>query len=171
MHESLYSWSVPASAAAGQSASGSGLLIPALTVLVLLCGVRARIDVYAAFVRGARDGLAALVGMAPYLCAVLSAAALLRTSGVTGAMEAAGVVLLRPLSGSAALALVRDVIAQAGADSRAARFACVISGASETLLFTGSLYMGAAGVRRAPAAFAAALGAYAAGILAAALAV
>ena len=80
---------------------------------------------------------------------------------------ATGVVLLRPLSGSAALAAVRDVIAQYGADSRAARFACVISGASETIFFTGSLYLGAAGARSAGYALPAALAAYAAGVAAA----
>jgi len=82
--------------------------------------------------------------------------------------EAAHVVLLRPLSGSAALAAVRDVINTSGADSRAARVACVISGASETIFFTGSLYLGAAGVKRSRYAVPAALIAYVCGVLAAA---
>ena len=82
--------------------------------------------------------------------------------------EAASVVLLRPLSGSAALAAVNDVIRQCGVDSRAARLACVISGASETVFFTASLYLGAADVKRARHAVPAALLAYAAGVLAAA---
>ncbi|MBE5799641.1 MAG: spore maturation protein [Clostridiales bacterium] len=164
----------------------SSYLLPSLVVFTLLCGLRARIDVYDAFVCGAKEGLLTLLEMAPYLCAILTATALLRQTGVMDALSnllspvfvylgvpdaAAGVVLLRPLSGSAALAAVQDVIAQAGADSRAARFACVISGASETIFFTGSLYMGAAGVRRGRAAVAAALAAYAAGVLCAALCV
>ena len=82
--------------------------------------------------------------------------------------EAASVVLLRPLSGSAALAAVNDVIRQCGVDSRAARLACVISGASETVFFTASLYLGAADVKRARHAVPATLLAYAAGVLAAA---
>lgn len=160
----------------------SSVMVPALVVATVLCGLRARIDVYAAFVRGAKDGLNTLMDMLPCLCAVLTATALLREAGVMRLMEAvlspalahagipqeaAGVVLLRPLSGSAALSAARDVIAATGADSRAARYACVVSGASETLLFTGSLYMSAAGVRRAGGVWAAALGAYAAGLLAA----
>ena len=164
----------------------SSYLMPGLVVLALLCGLRARIDVYTAFVRGAKEGLLTLLEMAPYLCAVLIATALLRETSViawlTGLLapalgalgipaDAAGVVLLRPLSGSAALAAVQDVIALTGADSRAARFACVISGASETILFTGSLYMGAAGVKSGRYAVCAALAAYAAGVLAAALCV
>ena len=161
----------------------SSYLMPGLVVLALLCGLRARIDVYSAFVRGAKDGLLTLLEMAPYLCAVLTATALLRQPGVMDALtalfapllakmnipsQAAGVVLLRPLSGSAALAAVQDVIVHVGADSRAARFACVISGASETILFTGALYMGAAGISRTRYAARAALMAYAAGVIAAA---
>lgn len=164
----------------------SSYLMPGLVVLTLLCGLRARIDVYSAFVRGAKEGLLTLVEMTPYLCAVLTASALLRETGVMARLEgmlapalaylgipsqAAGVVLLRPLSGSAALAAVQDVIARTGADSRAARFACVISGASETILFTGSLYMGAAGVKSGRHAVPVALAAYAAGILSAAICV
>ena len=164
----------------------SSYLLPGLVVFALLCGMRARIDVYAAFVRGAKEGLTTLLQMIPYLCAILSATALLRQTGVMDALEArlspvlaiagipaeaAGVVLLRPLSGSAALGAVQDVIAQHGPDSRAARFACVISGASETIFFTGSLYMGAAGVKSGRRAMGIALLAYAAGVLAAALCV
>ena len=162
----------------------SSYLLPGFVVLVLLCGIRARIDVYSAFVRGAKEGLMTLVQMLPYLCAALTATALLGQTGVMDALQvglspvlarwripsqAAGVVLLRPLSGSAALSAVRDVIAGCGPDSRAARFACVISGASETIFFTGSLYMGAAGVKNGRHAVWAALCAYAAGVLAAAI--
>ena len=81
--------------------------------------------------------------------------------------EAASVVLIRPLSGSASLAAVSEVMRTAGADSRAARIACVISGASETILFTASLYLGAAGAKRAGHAAGAALAAYLAGVIAA----
>ena len=164
----------------------SSYLMPGLVVFALLCGLRSRIDVYSAFVRGAKEGLLTLLEMAPYLCAVLTATALLRQTGVMDALtalfapllakmnipsQAAGVVLLRPLSGSAALAAVQDVIVHTGADSRAARFACVISGAGETVFFVGSLYMGAAGVKSGRYAVPAALTAYAAGVIAAALCV
>lgn len=164
----------------------SSYLMPSLVVFALLCGLRARLDVYSAFVRGAKEALIALLEMAPYLCAILTATALLRETGVMETLEAflsplfarlgipveaVGVVLLRPLSGSAALAAVQDVIAQTGADSRAARFCCVISGASETVFFTGALYMGAARVKNGRYTLPAALAAYAAGVFCAALCV
>ena len=161
----------------------SALFLPALCAAVLTAGLFARIDVYGAFVRGAKAGMETLLQMAPCLCAVLSLTALWRETGLLGALtealepllaalnlpvETASVVLLRPLSGSAALAAVSDVIRQCGADSRAARLCCVVSGASETVFFTASLYLGAANVKRARYAVPAALLAYAAGVLAAA---
>lgn len=160
--------------------------LPALLLAAVLGGLRARIDVYEAFVRGAQEGLMTALKIAPYLIAVLTATALLRETGLMERIieaarpllgraglpgETVGVVLLRPLSGSAALAAVRDVMTAAGADSRAGRLACVICGASETVFFTGSLYLGAAGVRRSRYAIPVALIAYAAGVAAAVLAV
>ena len=161
----------------------SALFLPTLCVAVMLTGLLARVNVYNAFVRGAKEGLATLAQMAPCLCAILSATALWRETGLLNALtdvlkpalemlhlpgEAASVVLLRPLSGSAALAAVSDVMRQCGADSRAARLCCIVSGASETVFFTASLYLGAANVKRARYAVPAALLAYAAGVLAAA---
>lgn len=158
-------------------------LLPAMVVGCILMGMRAKVGVYDAFIRGAKEGLTTLAQMAPCLCAVMTAVALLRETGLMDALsaalepafsrvgiprEAAALVLLRPLSGSAALAAVRDVMTQTGADSRAARLCCVVCGASETVFFTGSLYLGAAGVKKGRYAVSAALAAYASGVLAAA---
>ena len=160
------------------------LLLPALLMLALLSALRAKVNVYDAFVKGAKEGLATAVEIAPYLAAVLTAVALLRETGLMDAAqracaplltalglpaESVGTILLRPLSGSAALASVADVLKTAGPDSRAARLCCVISGASETVFFTGSLYLGAAGVRRSRYAVPVSLAAYSVGVLAAAL--
>lgn len=162
----------------------TALLLPALMVLVVLWGLHRRVNVYEAFVSGAREGLVTLLSIAPYLCAILTATALLRESGAMDALirllsplfsaaglpaEVAGVVLLRPFSGSAALAAVTDVMREYGADSRAGVLACVISSAGETVFFTSSLYLGAAGVRKSRYALPAALAAYAVGVMAAGL--
>ncbi|MBR2943276.1 MAG: spore maturation protein [Clostridia bacterium] len=162
------------------------LLLPALVTLGLLCCLRAGRDVYGTFVLGAKEGLLLAAEILPYLCAILTAVSLLRETGLMDRVQALlspalsclglpkevmGVVLLRPISGSAALAAVSDVMRMSGADSRAARLACVISGASETVFFTGSLYLGAAGVRRSRYAVPVALAAYAVGVAAAAFVV
>ena len=111
------------------------VLLPAMVVGCVLMGMRAKVSVYDAFIRGAKEGLMTLGQMAPCLCAVMTAVALMRETGLMDAIsalmepalsrvgiprEAAALVLLRPLSGSAALATVRQVIEQTGADSRAA---------------------------------------------------
>ena len=160
------------------------MLIPSLLVLAVLSALRAGVNVYEAFVRGAREGLRTLASVAPYLAAVLTAASLLRGTGLMDAAQrisapllsalgipaqCAGVILLRPLSGSAALAEAAQVMALCGPDSRAARMACVIGGAAETLFFTGALYMGAAGAHRGGCAVPAALAAYAVCVLTSAL--
>lgn len=157
-------------------------LLPGLLFCAVLAALRARADAYEAFVGGAKEGLLTLAGMAPYLAAILAATSLLRAGGAMDALlgvigpalsaldipaEAAPALLLRPLSGSAALAQARDVIGALGADSRAARIVCVVCGASETVFFTGSLYFGAAGVRRGRYAVPAAMIGYLAGVAAA----
>lgn len=159
-------------------------ILPGFVLFCVLGGLRARIDVYGAFVTGAKEGLDMLVSMAPYLCAMLMATGLLGEAGLLAALEewmtpvlarfglppeTAWVLLLRPLSGSASLAAVNDVMHACGPDSRAARICCVVSAASETVFFTGSVYMGAAGIRRSRYAMLAALAAYAAGVLTAGL--
>ena len=160
----------------------SSLILPALLVGAVLAALRRHVDVYTAFVRGAKEGLLTLAGMAPYLAAILTVTALWRQTGLMevltralaplltrlGPAEVIGVVLLRPLSASAALAAARETLTLVGADSRAGRMVCVICGASETVFFTGALYLGAAGVRRGRYAVPVAMAAYAAGVLAAA---
>ena len=158
----------------------TAMLLPALTVLCILLGMHRRVGVYDAFVRGAKDGLLTLLGMMPYLAAILTATALLRASGAMDAIayraspvlsfldlpqEAAGVILLRPFSGSAAMGAAADVMKTFGADSRAGRFVCVACAAGETVFFTGSLYLGAAKVTRSRYALPVALIAYAVGVL------
>lgn len=160
----------------------TALILPSLVTAVILYGLCRRVNVYEAFVRGAREGLLTLCSVAPYLAAILTATALLRESGAMDALialltpvfacvglpaEVAGVVLIRPFSGSAALAAVGDVMRECGADSRAGFLACVISGAGETVFFTSSLYLGAAGVHATRYALPAALAAYAGSVLAA----
>ncbi len=159
-------------------------LLPLLLVGAALLALRARCDVYAAFVAGAEESLRTLAGMLPPLAAILTMTALLQESGALPALlsrlspalgalgipeAAAPALLLRPLSGSAALAQAREAIARCGVDSRAARLSCVVCGASETVFFTGSLYFGAARVRDTRYAIPAALIGYAAGAAAAVL--
>ncbi len=159
------------------------LLPAALLAGAGLLGLGRKTDVFAALTRGAREGLVLLGRILPSLAVLLPAVYMLRASGAVDALTAllapvltrAGIppetvplMLLRPLSGSAALAAGSELMAAAGPDSPAGRTAAVMLGSTETTLYVLTVYFGAAGVRRSRHALPAALCADLAGFLAAA---
>ncbi|MDR3086239.1 MAG: spore maturation protein [Christensenellaceae bacterium] len=119
--------------------------------------------VYSAFVDGAMDGLKTAARAVPYVAAALLLVGALRACGALSAFGAllspiAGLLgipeellpllMLRPLSGSAALAELDLLISEFGPDSYIARTACAMMGSSETVLYTIALYLGSIQVRR-----------------------
>ena len=157
------------------------LLIPMLLAAVAVAALARRQDLYAALLEGGLDGLRLLVSIVPALVMLLTAVHLLRASGavdlltrwLTPAARVLGlppqVLPLRPVSGSAALAVGADLMAQYGADSLIGRTAAVVLGSTETTFYTISVYFGAAGIRRTRYAVPAALIADLTGFLVAAL--
>ena len=158
------------------------LLIPMLLAAVAVAALARRQDLYAALLEGGLDGLRLLVSIVPALVMLLTAVHLLRASvdlltrWLTPAARVLGLppqvlplVLLRPVSGSAALAVGADLMAQYGADSLIGRTAAVVLGSTETTFYTISVYFGAAGIRRTRYAVPAALIADLTGFLVAAL--
>ena len=151
------------------------LLIPMLLAAVAVAALARRQDLYAALLEGGLDGLRLLVSIVPALVMLLTAVHLL-TSRLAPAARALGLppqvlplLLLRPVSGSAALAVGADLMAQYGADSLIGRTAAVVLGSTETTFYTISVYFGAAGIRRTRYAVPAALIADLTGFLVAAL--
>lgn len=139
------------------------LLIPAGIVLLGLVGLRKRQTLYPALLSGAQDGLRLLFTLAPTLVLMLTAVTMLRQSGfftLAAPMfapvfrllglppELAPLVLIRPFSGSAALAVGTDLMRQYGVDSTIGRTAAVMLGSSETTFYAISVYFGAAGVKK-----------------------
>ena len=162
----------------------SGLLIPALLLGVSALALARKVDVYAALLAGGRRGLALLGAILPALVLLLTAAELLRASGALGLLsallgpaarrlgippETLPLMLIRPLSGSAALAVGADLMAAYGPDSLVGRTAAVMMGSTETTFYTISVYFAAAGIKRTRWAIPAALAADLAGFAAAAL--
>ena len=152
----------------------SALTMPLLMAAAGIAALRKKQDVFGALTGGAADGLKTIAKLVPTLVGLLSAVAMLRASGAFDALEslvqplmdALGVpasltqlVLLRPFSGSGALAAAADVMQTAGVDSLAGRMAAVMLASSETTLYTASVYFGAAGIRRTRYALAAAFAA------------
>ena len=166
-------------------------LLTQLTVPLILCGVALyacgrQVDVYAALVRGAAAGLDTLVGIAPSLVTLLTVVYMLRASGAVElaaglmgpAMERVGLpaqllplMLVRPISGSAALGVGAELMNTWGPDSYVGRVAAVMLGSTETTFYTIAVYFGAVGVGRTRYTIPAALCADTVGFLASAWAV
>ena len=164
----------------------SSLIIPLLLSAVAVCGMGRRVDVYGALTRGAEEGLAVLLRIIPALVGLLTAVSMFRASGAmewvsdlcAPLLEAAGIppetaplMLIRPVSGSGALAVASELITTHGPDSYAARVAAVMLGSTETTFYTIAVYFGSAGIHRTRHTIPAALTADLTGFLASALAV
>ena len=147
-------------------------VIPLLLAGVALFALSRRENVYAALLDGATNGLKLLATIAPALIMLLTAVHMLRASGAMEAMgrilspvvywlgippETAPLVLVRPISGSAALAVGADLMAQYGPDSLIGRTAAIMLGSTETTFYTISVYFGAAKIRKTRYAIPAAL--------------
>lgn len=161
----------------------SSLLIPLLLTAAALWGLGRRMDVYDALTAGAAEGLTVLLRIVPSLIALLTAVYMLRASGalallarlLSPALEALGIppetaalLLVRPVSGSGALAVGSELMAAHGPDSYIGRCAAVMLGCTETTFYTIVVYFGAAGIRRTRYTVPAALAADLAGFIAAA---
>ena len=138
-------------------------VVPGLMLIASLLALRRKEDTYSLLLSGAADGLKLLVSIVPALILLLTAVTMLRASGAIEIIsavfapvfrflgippETAMLVLVRPISGSAALAVGADLMAQHGADSLIGRTAAIMLGSTETTFYTISVYFGAAGVRK-----------------------
>ena len=147
-------------------------IVPLLLLTASLFALRKRENSYALLLSGAADGLRLLITLIPPLVLLLTAVTMLRASGAMEAIsrflapafqfvgippETAMLVLIRPISGSAALAVGADLMAQYGVDSAIGRTAAVMLGSTETTFYTISVYFGAAGIHKTRYALPAAL--------------
>lgn len=162
------------------------MLVPFLMLGVALWGLVKKVDLWGALMAGAQDGLRVLLRIVPALIGLLTAVYMLRASGALELLgevlepflqkvgipaEVIGLLLVRPVSGSAALGVGAELINSYGPDSLVGRTAAVMLGSTETTFYTIAVYFGAAGVARTRYAVPAALCADVAGFLAAAWAV
>ena len=157
----------------------SAWILPLLLSGASLWGARRRVDVYDALVTGGKSGLQVAVSILPALVGLLTAVYMLRASGAMDALaaalapvlgllgippETAALLLVRPVSGSGALAVGSQIMEQYGPDSAVGRTAAVMLGCTETTFYTVAVYFGAAGIKRTrytiPAALTADLAAY-----------
>ena len=138
-----------------------------LTVIIgfIVAGMRKRVNVYDAFIEGAKDGFETAVRIIPYLIAILVGIGVFRASGamdmlidglkwliaLTGAdaawVDAMPTALMKPLSGSGARGMMVDAMTTFGADSLVGRLSCIFQGSTDTTFYILAVYFGSVGVR------------------------
>ncbi len=158
----------------------SALLIPLLLVMVTLIGLMHRKAVFSLFADGAKKGLLVCWQVLPNLMAMLVAVELATQSGLLDALtslcapvlrfvgippEVAPLALVRPLSGSGALAVLEQTMRQYGPDSRIGLIACTMMGSSETIFYTVCVYQSVTSCKKSGHAIACALLGSLAGLL------
>ena len=138
-------------------------IVPSLLLITACVGLYKKENAYDIMLQGAAEGLKLLVSILPALILLLTAVYMLRASGAAEALsallapvfslfgippETALLVLIRPISGSAALAVGAELMAQYGVDSQIGRTVAVMLGSTETTFYTISVYFGAAGIQK-----------------------
>ena len=167
------------------STLAANLILFAIIIGFILAGVRKRVNVYEAFIEGAKDGFTTAVRVIPYLVAILVAIGVFRASGgmdilIGGIDKAVGAMgldadfvpalptaLMKPLSGSGARGMMVDTMTQYGADSFAGRLSCIFQGSTDTTFYILAVYFGSVGIKNTRHAVSCGLLADLAGILAA----
>ena len=147
-------------------------IVPLILAVTALAALRRRENAYDILTDGAKEGFRMLLTIAPSLVVLLSAVGMLRSSGalealarfLSPALEFVGIppetvllMLVRPISGSAALAVGAELIAAHGPDSLVGRTAAVMLGSTETTFYTISVYFGSWGIQKTRYAVPAAL--------------
>ena len=138
-------------------------IVPLLLLVLCAIALQKRENAYNLLLSGAADGLKLLISLIPSLVLLLTAVTMLRQSGAIEILsaffepvfsfvgippETAILVLIRPISGSAALAVGSDLMAHYGVDSQIGRTVAIMLGSTETTFYTISVYFGAAGIQK-----------------------
>ena len=167
------------------STTVANIMLMLIIIGFILSGVRHKVNVYDAFIEGAKDGFQTAVRIIPYLVAILVGIGVFRASGamdmliegikwsvsaVGGDTEFVGALptaLMKPLSGSGARGMMVDAMTTYGADSFVGRLSCVFQGSTDTTFYILAVYFGSVGIRYTRHAVACGLLADLAGIIAA----
>lgn len=147
------------------STSVANVLLMTIIVGFIIAGMRKRINVYDAFIDGAKDGFNTAIRIIPYLVAILVAVGVFRASGAMDVIiggirmgvemcglnsdfvEAMPTALMKPLSGSGARGMMVDAMTTYGADSFVGRLSCIFQGSTDTTFYILAVYFGSVGVR------------------------
>ncbi len=147
------------------STTAANILLMCIIMVFILAGVRKKVNVYDAFVEGAKDGFTTAVRIIPYLVAILVGIGAFRASGAmdmlidgvkwgvsacggnTDFVGALPTALMKPLSGSGARGMMIDAMTTYGADSFVGRLSCIFQGSTDTTFYILAVYFGSVGIR------------------------
>lgn len=147
------------------STSVANIMLMTIIIGFIVAGMRKKVNVYDAFIEGAKDGFQTAVRIIPYLIAILVGIGVFRASGamdmivdgVRWTIEACGAnsdfvgalptALMKPLSGSGARGMMVDAMTTYGADSFVGRLSCIFQGSTDTTFYILAVYFGSVGVR------------------------
>ena len=157
--------SLPQETVSKWSAILAAVMLLGVIVWFIIAGIVKRVNVYDAFIEGAKDGFKTAVGIIPYLIAILVAVGMFRASGAmdllvqgmgwlfalcglnTDFVPALPTALMRPLSGSGARGLMVDAMMQYGADSFVGRLVSIVQGSTDTTFYILAVYFGSIKIR------------------------
>ncbi|HIT19112.1 MAG TPA: spore maturation protein [Candidatus Fimivivens faecavium] len=141
----------------------SDFAVPSIIFGIIFYAMIRGVNVFDAFVKGARGGIGVSIRILPALVALITSVGIFRASGaldlLTYALEPVGnllslprevlpLALLRPVSGSGALVIFKDILAEYGPDSLIGRIASVMEGSTETTFYTIAVYFGATSIKK-----------------------
>ena len=167
------------------STLSANIILMSIIICFILAGVRKRINVYDAFIEGAKEGFNTAIRIIPYLVAILVAIAVFRASGAMNVLigsirwtiaslgvdarfvDALPTAIMKPLSGSGARGMMVDAMNTYGADSFVGRLSCIFQGSTDTTFYILAVYFGSVGIRNTRHAVACGLLADLAGVIAA----
>ena len=148
------------------SAFVANFLLLSIIALFLISGIRKKINVYEAFIEGAKEGFKVAVGIIPYLVAILVGIGMFRASGAmdfvvvgiekvfawagfnTDFVGALPTALMKPLSGSGSRGMMIDAMKMYGADSFVGRLSCLVQGSTDTTFYILAVYFGSVGISK-----------------------
>ena len=165
----------------------TNVILLAIIASFLIIGIKNKVNVYDAFIEGAKEGFGVAIKIIPYLIAILVAIGMFRASGAmdwlllgisnlldcfdinTDFVGALPTALMKPLSGSGARGMMLDAMQTYGADSFVSKVACTVQGATDTTFYILALYFGSVGITKTRSALPCGLLADFTGIIAAIL--
>ena len=137
--------------------------LPFIILLILTMGLMKKVPIYEVFTDGAKDGFKVAINIIPYLVAIIVAISMFRASGIIEMLEKAlsgflatinvpadtiPIMIVRSLSGSAALGIFSDIANNLGPDNYATKLSAVMVGSSETTFYVLAVYFGAVGISK-----------------------